>query len=44
MACEHQRVPDLFDAYCQRQAPVPLPNLVSGLSWLVARGILHERR
>jgi len=44
MACEHQRVPDLFDAYCQRHAPVPLPNLVSGLSLLVARGILHERR
>ena len=44
MACEHQRVPDLFDAYCSRHAPVPLPNLVSGLSLLVARGILHERR
>jgi hypothetical protein len=44
MACEHQHVPDLFDAYCQRHAPVPLPNLVAGLSLLVARGILHERR
>jgi hypothetical protein len=44
MACEHHRVPDLFDAYCQRHAPVPLPSLVSGLSLLVARGILHERR
>ena len=43
MACEHQRVPDLFDAYCRRHAPVPLPSLVSGLSLLVARGILHER-
>jgi hypothetical protein len=44
MACEHRRVPDLFDAYCQRHAPIPLPSLVSGLSLLVARGILHERR
>jgi len=43
MACRSSRVPDLFDAYCQRCAPVPLPNLVSGLSLLVARGILHER-
>jgi hypothetical protein len=44
MAGEHRRVPDLFAAYCRRHAPVPLPNLVSGLSLLVARGILHERR
>jgi flavin-dependent dehydrogenase len=43
MACEHRRVPDLFDAYCQSCAPVPLPSFVSGLSLLVARGILHER-
>jgi flavin-dependent dehydrogenase len=43
MAGEHRRVPDLFDAYCRRHAPVPLPSLVSGLSLLVARGILHER-
>jgi flavin-dependent dehydrogenase len=43
LAGEHRRVPDLFEAYCQRLAPVPLPSLVSGLSWLVARGILHER-
>lgn len=43
MACRHRRVPDLFDAYCQSCAPVPLPNVVGGLSLLVARGILHER-
>jgi hypothetical protein len=43
MACEHRHVPDLFDAYCQSCAPVPLPSFVSGLSLLVARGILHER-
>ena len=43
MACDHRQVPDLFDAYCQSCAPVPLPSVVGGLSWLVARGILHER-
>ena len=43
IACEHHRVPDLFEAYCQRCAPVPLPNVVGGLSLLLARGILHER-
>jgi len=43
MACQHRRVPDLFDAYCQRCAPVPLPNVVGGPSLLVAKGILHER-
>jgi flavin-dependent dehydrogenase len=44
MATEHQHVPDLFDAYCQSCAPVPLPSVVGGLSLLVAKGILHERR
>ncbi len=43
IACHHRRVPDLFDAYCRSCAPAPLPNVVSGLSMLVARGILHER-
>jgi halogenation protein CepH len=43
MACRHRRVPELFDAYCQSCAPVPLPNVVGGLSLLVAKGILHER-
>jgi hypothetical protein len=43
MACRHHRVPELFEAYCQSCAPVPLPNVVGGLSLLVAKGILHER-
>jgi len=43
IACQSNRVPDLFEKYCQRCAPVPLPNIVGGLSLLVARGILHER-
>lgn len=43
MACRHRRVADLFDAYCRSCAPAPLPNVVSGLSMLVAKGILHER-
>jgi flavin-dependent dehydrogenase len=43
MACRHRRVPELFDAYCQSCAPVPLPNVVGGLALLLARGILHER-
>jgi flavin-dependent dehydrogenase len=44
MAGQHHDVPDLFDAYCQRCAPVPLPSVVGGLSLLVAKGILHDRR
>jgi halogenation protein CepH len=43
IACRSRGVPDLFDAYCQRCAPVPLPHVVDGLALLVARGILHER-
>ena len=42
IACQSNRVPDLFEKYCQRCAPVPLPNIVGGLSLLVDRGILHE--
>jgi len=42
MACRHSDVPDLFDDYCRTCAPVPLPNLVSGLSMLVAKGILCD--
>jgi flavin-dependent dehydrogenase len=42
IACQSNHVPDLFQKYCQRCAPVPLPNIVGGLSLLVARGILHE--
>lgn len=43
MACHHRHVPDLFDAYCRSCPPVPLPSMVSGLSMLVAKGILHAR-
>ena len=44
MACRHSDVPDLFEDYCRTCAPVPLPSLVSGLSMLVAKGILYEAR
>lgn len=43
IACRHTDVPEVFDDYCRTCAPVPLPSVVSGLSLLVARGILHER-
>lgn len=43
MAPNHTQVPDLFDAYCRTCPPVPLPNVMGGLSLLVAKGILHER-
>ena len=43
IACRHRHLPDLFDAYCRSCAPVPLPSMVSGLSMLVAKGILHAR-
>ncbi len=43
IACRHTHVPDVFDDYCRTCGPVPLPNVVSGLSLLVAKGILHDR-
>ena len=43
LAPQHRQVPDLFDAYCRDCSPVPLPSVVSGLSLLVAKGILYER-
>ena len=43
IACRHTGVPDVFDDYCRTCGPVPLPNVVSGLSLLVAKGILHDR-
>jgi len=43
IACRHRRVPDVYDDYCRTLAPAPLPNVVSGLSLLVAKGILHAR-
>jgi hypothetical protein len=41
IACRHRRVPDMYDEYCRTLAPAPLPSVVSGLSLLVARGILR---
>lgn len=41
IACGHRRVPDVYDAYCRSSVPAPLPNVVAGLSLLVARGILR---
>jgi flavin-dependent dehydrogenase len=38
-----RRVPDVFEAYCRSCPPAPLPNVLGGLSLLVARGVLHER-
>jgi flavin-dependent dehydrogenase len=43
IACRHTGVPDVFEDYCRTCGPVPLPSVVSGLSLLVARGILHDR-
>ena len=42
MACRHQQVPDLFEAYCRRYGEVPLPSLLGSLSVLLARGVLVE--
>jgi halogenation protein CepH len=43
IACRHSGVPDVFEDYCRSCGRVPLPNVVSGLSLLVAKGILHDR-
>lgn len=43
IACRHTHIPDVFEDYCRTCGPVPLPNVVSGLSLLVAKGILHDR-
>jgi flavin-dependent dehydrogenase len=43
IACRHTGVPDVFEDYCRSCGRVPLPNVVSGLSLLVAKGILHDR-
>jgi hypothetical protein len=44
IACRQSRVPDVFEEYCRRVAPAALPNVLTGLSRLVAEGILtvHE--
>jgi hypothetical protein len=40
---QHSRVPDLTDAYCRTHGAVPVPNVLGGLSFLVATGILKQR-
>jgi tryptophan halogenase len=48
LARDYRRVPDLADAYCRAHAAVPVANVLSGLSFLVAKGILtattHDER
>jgi flavin-dependent dehydrogenase len=41
VACRHGSAPDVFDAYCAADATVPLPNVLGGLSLLIAKGILQ---
>jgi flavin-dependent dehydrogenase len=43
IACRHTRVPDVFEAYCRAERPVPLPKVLGALSFLVASGILKPR-
>jgi flavin-dependent dehydrogenase len=35
------QVPDLYEVYCQRHAPVPLPDFLGALAFLIARGFLE---
>ena len=39
-APDHDQVPDLFEAYCGRHGPTPLPDFLGALSLLIARGVL----
>ena len=43
IASIYKQVPDLFSAYNRANAPVPLPNFLSALSMLIARGILIDQ-
>ncbi|HEY7288240.1 MAG TPA: FAD-dependent monooxygenase [Vicinamibacterales bacterium] len=40
LAGQCRQVPELFEAYCRAAQPVPLPNVLTGLSLLVAKGFL----
>jgi flavin-dependent dehydrogenase len=42
LAPAHQQVADLFEAYCVRRGPSPLPKFLAGLSLLVAEGLLES--
>lgn len=43
LASDYRTVPDLFEAYCRTLGPAPLPNVLGGLSRLVAAGVLRQR-
>ena len=43
LACRHRQVPEIFEAYCRTCADVPLPSVLGGLSYLLAKGILKQR-
>jgi flavin-dependent dehydrogenase len=42
IAEHHRQVPDLFEAYNRASKPIPLPNFLAALSFLLARKILLE--
>lgn len=44
LAPHHRRVPDLFEAYNRRHAPVSLPDFLTALATIVARGFLVTAR
>ena len=44
LAPNHQQVPDLFEAYNRRHAPVSLPDFLTALATAVARGFLVGRQ
>ncbi|HEV3057581.1 MAG TPA: hypothetical protein VGY48_04995, partial [Vicinamibacterales bacterium] len=43
LAGRYRHVPDLVEAYCRTSRPVPLPNVLGGLSLLVAKGFLIKK-
>jgi flavin-dependent dehydrogenase len=44
LAPSHRQVPDLFEAYNRRHAPVTLPDFLTALATAVARGFLVNRQ
>jgi 2-polyprenyl-6-methoxyphenol hydroxylase-like FAD-dependent oxidoreductase len=43
LAGRYRHVPDLVEAYCRASPPVPLPNVLGGLSLLIAKGFLIKK-
>jgi hypothetical protein len=41
IAAQYRQIGELFDGYCRRASPVPLPNFLKALSALVARRVLE---